>query len=129
MKKGFTLVEMIVAITIISIGLLSMAVLFPAYLRSQTHNDLNIQALKLCNQKIEFLKSLDFQDSLLNEGIHKPETLYLYNGNIMFIRTYNITDNFPYNDMKKIDINIEWKQRNRIFSKKIKSIVYAGGYY
>ncbi len=126
--KAFTLVEVIVAITIISIGLLSMAVLFPAYLRSETHNNLNIQALKLCNQKIEYLKSLDFNDTLLTKGNHSAETLYV-NNSIFFIRTYNVLPDYPYEDMKKVIVDIKWRQNNHIFAKSMKSIIYAGGYY
>ncbi len=108
MKKGFTLVEMLVSITILSIGLLSLGVLFPAGMRATLLTKMNTQAIEYCQQEIERLRTLDFDDSDLSAGTHGPESLSFENNEDVFSRSYVVTNDYPVSDMKKIVVNVNW---------------------
>ncbi len=108
MKKGFTIVELLVSITILAIGILSLGVLFPAGMRSTMLTRQNTQAIEYCQQKIEYLRTLSWNDGELNAGTHGPNSLAMDNNNDVFILNYTITPDHPIVDMKKITINVSW---------------------
>jgi len=105
MKKGFTLLELLVATTILSIGIIGLGVIFPTAMRSSLLTRQNSQAVEYCQQEMEYLRTLDFNDNNLLAGFHGPDTI-----DGKFIREYFITDNHPASEMKNVEITVSWKQ-------------------
>ncbi len=108
MKKGFTIVELLVSITILAIGILSLGVLFPAGMRSTMLTKQNTQAIEYCQQKIEYIRTLSWNDTDLDAGTHGPDSLAMDTNNNVFILNYTIIDDHPIADMKKITVNVAW---------------------
>ncbi|MCK4523393.1 prepilin-type N-terminal cleavage/methylation domain-containing protein [candidate division WOR-3 bacterium] len=108
MKKGFTIVELLVSITILAIGILSLGVLFPAGMRSTMLTKQNTQAIEYCQQRIEYLRTLNWNDTDLNAGTHGPDSLAMDNNDNFFILNYIITPDHPVPDMKRITVNVSW---------------------
>jgi len=107
MKKGFTLLELLVSTVILSIGILSLASLFPAAMRSTMFTRQNTQAMEYNQQYIERLRNTDFDDSIsLFRGWHGPDTIVDRNGR--YEVTYLVTDDHPDIDMKMIDVYCKW---------------------
>lgn len=105
MKKGFTLLELLVSSLILAIGIIGLASLFPAAMRSTLLTRQNTQAVEICQATIEFLRSLPFTADELSAGTHGPDTI-----DSKFVRTYTVTDNHPAINMKFIEVKVEWKQ-------------------
>ncbi len=105
MKKGFTLLELLVSSLILAIGIIGLAALFPAAIRSTLLTRQNTQAVEICQGKLEYLRSLRFTSHELDEGTYGPDTI-----DGKFILTYTVTDNHPATDMKFIEVKVEWKQ-------------------
>ncbi len=105
MKKGFTLLELMVATIILSIGIIGLGVLFPAGLRSSMFTRENTQAIEYCQQELERLRVLSYDSGELNAGTHPDETL-----NAKYVRNYVITEDYPVDGMKKIEVNVSWVQ-------------------
>jgi len=106
MKKGFTILELIVATTILSIGVLGLGVIFPTAMRSSLLTKQNSQAVEYCQQTIEYLRTLNYEDDDLIAGTHGPDTL-----ENKFSREYVITDDHPTTEMKRIVVTVTWQQR------------------
>lgn len=124
MKKGFTMVEMLVAITIMAIGLLSLALIFPAGLRAAMTTRMNTQAIEYCQQKVEALRIAGFNSTDLAAGTHTADSLPMDDVDNVFIREYTVTDDYPVTDMKKIEVSIEWDLRGKTYNREI--ITYIG---
>ncbi|MDD3802970.1 MAG: prepilin-type N-terminal cleavage/methylation domain-containing protein [bacterium] len=106
MKKGFTLLELLVSTIILSVGIMGIGALFPAALRSSLLTRQNSQAIEYCQQEIEFLRTLNYEDTALEAGTHGPDSL-----DDKFERNYEIFPDYPAVDMKKIVVTVSWKQR------------------
>ena len=107
MKKGFTLLELLVSTVILSVGILSLASIFPAAMRSTMFTRQNTQATEYNQQYIERLRATDFDDSVsLFRGWHGPDTIVDRNSKYEII--YFVTDSHPAADMKMVDIYCKW---------------------
>lgn len=106
MKKGFTLVELMVSTIILAVGVLGIGVLFPTAMRSSMLTRQNSQAVEYCQQEIEFLRTLNYEDTALKAGTHGPDSL-----DNKFERNYVVTDNHPAVGMKRIVVTVSWQQQ------------------
>ncbi len=74
MRKGFSIIELIISITLISFILLFLSGITIYNLKAQRRlNNLKI-AKELAFNKITYLNSLPYESDELKEGEHKPET-------------------------------------------------------
>ena len=105
MKKGFTLLELLVSITILAIGILGLGALFPAAMRSTLLTRQNTQAMEFCQQKTEYLRNLNYEDADLTGGTHTAESL-----DVKFVREYTVTDDHPAAGMKRVIVTVSWQQ-------------------
>ena len=123
-KKGFTMAEILIALTILTIGLVSILSLFPVGLKaSKRAGDLNEVAL--CAQEIfEGLKLCNYTDSLLNTGTNYVDKVKQIEG--VDTNTYtsflkDFTDDLKetryvvtdFTGYKKIDLFIAWIDAGR----------------
>ncbi len=109
MKKGFTIVELLVSITILAIGLLSLGIIFPAGIRSTLLTQQNTQAIEYCQQEIEYLRTLSWNDAALDAGVHGPDSISSGNGGVIYVVLYNVNDDYPVTDMKRVIVSVSWR--------------------
>lgn len=73
--RGFTLLELMVALIVLSIGVFAVANLFPAGMRGQVQDRMQAEAGGLAQSEIERLSGLAWSDAQLAPGdIRRPGT-------------------------------------------------------
>lgn len=102
-EDGFTLLEMLVAATILAVGLLGMAGLQATAIKGNAFGIKNTEAIALIEQKIEDYKSTPYAN--IAEGIGTETNLG--SGGI-FTRTSTVQKDTPTNDAKTITVAVSW---------------------
>jgi len=117
--RGFTIIELVLAIVILAVGVLAATNLLPVTARSAQHDRMVTQAAGYAQQKVEELRSLDFYDSALSQGTHpaSPESIDV------FQREYQVTDNLPMTDMKQVVITVSWRTAFRASNVQLKTYI------
>ncbi len=102
-SKGFSLIELLIGLVLLAIGLLAIGSLQITSLRGTTFSHHLIQATYLAQDRLEFLKSLPFDDSGLNAGQYPEKGLSA--AGIPFTRNVTVTQEGA---LKKIDCTVTW---------------------
>jgi Tfp pilus assembly protein PilV len=96
---GFSLIEVVFALTFLAIGILAVASMIPAGTRGVTQSRVLTSGLMAAQVKMEDLKGKDF--TTLTAGTFSDTTS-------VFTRTWVITDSIPMAGCKKIDVSARW---------------------
>ena len=99
---GFSLIELMIAVTILGVGVLALAGLYPLATQKVTRGDLESRATFLGQAKIEELKRLQWDNLVATAGIDTVETV--------FVRNWTVTVDDPVPDMKRVDITVGWRE-------------------
>jgi type IV pilus assembly protein PilV len=99
--RGFTLIEVLLAMAIFAIGILALAGLQVSYIRGNATARYSTEATVLASQAVERLKALPTTDADLAEGSHGPVAI---DGN--YEMEWDVTDNTPYHNVKSIVIRV-----------------------
>jgi len=110
-ERGSSLIEMMVALTVLAIGVLAVAQLFPAGSRSQVRDRLRTEASQLAREKIEQLEVTEWTDPALTSGRHPagaPEKL----GSVGALGRYYQVDAMaaPLDNLKRVTVHVTWNQ-------------------
>jgi type IV pilus assembly protein PilV len=106
-NKGFTLIELMIAIVIFSIGLLAMAQLQMFSIRYNSEAQRMSEATTLAQGKMEDLMSLDYADTDLDNGDHTDPN----NANIKWSITVNPEVTGSTTETKSITVTADWNSR------------------
>lgn len=126
-EAGFTLIEVLIGISIFAIGLLAVARLQMLSVRNTTVGNLTSQATMLANQKMEEVKMTPFDDLVANE----VESDIDGDGNAggIFTRTTTIaavTGTPAWStDVREVQVQVQWNAAhggNRTFT--LNSLTY-----
>jgi type IV pilus assembly protein PilV len=92
-KDAFSLIEVLIALTILVIGLLAIASLQVTSVRGNFFSNNLMQATYVAQDRLEYLKSLPFDDPLLSTGDHGDGTAIIPNipgAGVAFNRAYRV---------------------------------------
>ncbi|MBU1184434.1 MAG: prepilin-type N-terminal cleavage/methylation domain-containing protein [Proteobacteria bacterium] len=112
-NNGFTLVEIIVAMGILTIALLGLVSVTVMVIKSNSFSKTMTTATTLAKDKMEQLKNTGY-DSLAG-GTDTVESIYT--------RTWTVTSNSPAADMKTIEVKVEWNWQGAVRNVTLRSIV------
>jgi type IV pilus assembly protein PilV len=101
---GFSLVEMMIAITILGVGLLSLAGLFPLAMERVSVGDLDSRATFHAQAKIEEFKSVPWDQLVAAAGNDVVDG--------RFQRSWQILENAPAAGMKSVQVIVNWNDEN-----------------
>ena len=105
---GFTLLEVLIALLIFSIGLLGLASLQIVATKSNAFSNAMTVGITLTQDKTEELGNLAYDDGDLSAGSHtdsqNPITAL---GNIGFNRTWTVAEDAT-NQLKTITVTVKW---------------------
>ena len=110
-ERGTTLLELMVALTVLAVGVLAVAQLFPAGSRAQVGDRLRTESSQLAREKIEQLETIDWNDPDLAPGRHPaggPEKL----GAVGALgRYYDVGSmSAPLDNLKQVTVHVTWSQ-------------------
>ncbi len=115
-QHGFSLMELMVALVVISVGILALARLFPSATRAQEQSKLQAAATLYAQEKLEELSATSWSDAALSAGRHPAGTATENLGaNGAWHRYYQVTAMAaPMDDLKKVTVTVTWRfQGNR----------------
>jgi prepilin-type N-terminal cleavage/methylation domain-containing protein len=98
---GFSLIEVMIAMTFLAIGLMGIAQLVPLGLAGVTQARVRTNAVQAGQEKMDELRAADFNAPALTAGTY-AET----NGN--YTLTWTVTDNVPVPGSKRIELASTW---------------------
>lgn len=99
-QRGFSLIEVVFALTFLAVGILAVASMIPAGTRGVTQSRVLTSGLMAAQVKLEELKGTTF--SALAAGTFSDT-------NSVFVRTWTVTDSVPMTGCKKIDVTATWQ--------------------
>lgn len=111
-SAGFTLLEVLLAIAILSVALLGMATLTGSIIGSNQLADQTTTATTLAQNKIEEFKNKRY--SSITTYSDSPS---------IYTRTWTVTPNKPDTDMKYIEVKVEWTSKGQAHDVVLKTIV------
>ena len=98
---GFSLIELLIAMFVLGIGLLSTAQMVPLAMAGVTQAGLRSRSVQFAQERLDDLKSSDFDSAALIAGTYQ-ETV----DNITI--EWTITDDEPLAGTKRIDLTASW---------------------
>lgn len=103
-EGGFSLIELMIAITILGVGILSLAGLFPLAMQKVSRGDLESRATFHAQAKLEEMKRVPWGNlTVAQSGNDAVET--------MFGRTWTIQEDVPVSGMKQVDVVVTWQDK------------------
>jgi prepilin-type N-terminal cleavage/methylation domain-containing protein len=108
--RGMTLIELMIALVVLSIGVLAIGMLFPSGSRSQLQSRMTSNANFYLQQKAEELNGLTAADPDLSVGRHPAGTAFDTLGSAQQWRRFYQVDILPapMNSVRRIAINVSW---------------------
>jgi type IV pilus assembly protein PilV len=102
-EQGFTLLEVIIAISILSVGLLALASMQISSIRGNAFAGGVTEGATLAADRMEKLLVLPYTHSDLSAGNHTEPS-----PPSGFAISWNVTDNDPINNTKTINLTVTW---------------------
>jgi type IV pilus assembly protein PilV len=102
-RKGFSLIEILVAMVLLAVGILAIAGMQVASVRGNFSSNNISQAVSVAQDRLEILKNLDIGDAALSIGLHNeavPSTI--------FSREWNVSA-IPGTTAKSITMTVRWR--------------------
>jgi type IV pilus assembly protein PilV len=117
-QQGWTLIEILVAIVVLTVGLLAVGTMQISAIRGNFMGGNTSIALTLASQKMEDLFNRDYDDADLAAGVHEENVSDsgVFDAGGFYRRTWDIADMAnPWPDMKEITVVVTWENdRHRV---------------
>ncbi len=118
-ERGFSLVEMMIAITVLGVGLLSLAGLFPIAMRRVSVGDIESRATFHAQAKLEELKVVAWDQLVAGVGNDTVDA--------RFQRNWQIWEDTPAVGMKSVQVVVNWSDENGQRSITLSSLLSDSG--
>ena len=111
-EHGFTLIEVLVAITIFAVGLLGLAALQNSAIKMNSTSNKLTNLSTVAMDQIEKLSALPYADASLTAGTYGPTASPSANYSI----TYTVTDDNPSPNIKNIFVTVSGRGKTENFT-------------
>jgi type IV pilus assembly protein PilV len=121
--RGFTLIEFLVALVILTVGLLGLLKCIDLSMGKNLENIFRTEAVMLADDRMMLKRSVSFAS--LSTTVANPPKISLERGTRGVFKNYSvqeiITQSTP--NSKEIVINVSWQKKGQSFSHSISSFV------
>lgn len=118
-NRGFSLIEMLIAVTILAVGLLAVAGLQVTAIKGNSHGSTISQATTYAQDRIEEIRNTDYAAIAYSATpVDIPGTIYT--------RETLVEVDTPMSDLKKITVTVRWNA-NGPHEVVLRTIVANGG--
>ena len=115
---GFTLIEVMIALVIMSIGLTALAAVQISAIRGNDFSKRMTTAISIAEAKMEQIKSSSYVDILSESSIQITQS------NMHFTRQVTVTNNIaPLTNTKTVNVTVSWSEGSKSHSVPITTIV------
>ncbi|MEJ2200711.1 MAG: prepilin-type N-terminal cleavage/methylation domain-containing protein [Desulfuromonadaceae bacterium] len=121
-SKGFSLIELLVAVTILAIGLLAVAGLQATAIQGNTHGNTISQATTLAEDQLETIRNMAYDDIVFASNPYVENNV----GGSIFTRETLIEVDTPMIDLKRVTVTVKWNTK-RSHQVVLRTIVANGG--
>ena len=104
--SGFTLLEVLIALVILSIGLLGVAGLTIGIIHGNTVSRHSTTATVIAQSELEDIQRAGYFNATT---ANFPDDSAIAMGGVTFARTNTITDDDPLPDMKTVTVTVSWE--------------------
>lgn len=111
---GFSLIEILFALTFLAVGILAVAAMIPAGTRGVSQSRVLTSGLMAAQVKLEQLKGTPYKT--LTAGTFNDSTAH-------YTRTWTVTDSVPMAGCKKIQVTVNWEDSHGTQSTQLTSYV------
>lgn len=108
-RAGFTLVEVLVSLTILAIGLLAISSMVPTAYTNISSSGKDTQALAFAQQRLDELRALSYTDSSLSSGTYTdtaPAT--------GFTQSYLVEADTPIAGVKRLTVTVTGPRNRQV---------------
>ncbi len=117
-QEGFSLVEVMIAMSFLAIGLLAVAQLIPLGMAGVTQARVRTVAVQTAQEQMDVLKQAEYSSPALTAGDYTDSTgTYTLN--------WTITDNDPVPGSKRVDLTATWANLTGTKSARLTTYVTA----
>lgn len=121
-NKGFSLIELMVAVTILAVGLLAVAGLQGTAIQGNSHGNTISQATTIAQDRIEEIRNLDYAAIVFNPNPNVETNV----DDTIYTRETLVEVDTPLSDLKRITVTVRWAT-NRSHAIVLRTIVANGG--
>ncbi len=123
-EKGFTLVEVMIAVAILAFGILSIASMQTSFMYGNTLANRLTEGTSWAGNKMEELLTIPDTDTQLSSGTHGPETVM--SGVSRYDINWEVIDSVdpsnPLEDAKLIIVTVTWQDKGNPKSTQLRCI-------
>lgn len=103
-SDGFSLIELMIAITMLGVGILSLAGLYPLASQKVSAGDLESRATFLGQAKVEELKRFPWDQLVTSADTDTVEAV--------FVRNWTVIEDDPVDGMKRVNVSVGWRDKH-----------------
>ena len=118
-EEGFTLIEIMITLVIMSIGLMALAGLQVSAIRGNAFSKRLTTAISIAQSRLEQVKNTPYA----NIQSESPTQVAVSNPNLNFTRQVTVTNNSPLPNTKRVEVVVTWTQASKTYTVPISTII------
>jgi len=124
-ERGISLVEVLIALVVLSVGIMAIGGVFPAGTRTELQTRMQSTANYYAQQQLEELRALHWDDPALTAGRHPAgivcDTLGATKAWVRFYQVDLMAA--PLDDLKRVRVNVSWTYKS---TRSVIDTIYVG---
>src|SRR5688572_11994604 len=102
-EEGFTLIETMIALVVLSVGLVALAGLQISAIRGNTLSKRMTTAVSIANARVEQIKNMPYAN------IQSESLTQVTESNMNFTRQVTVANDNPLTNTKMVNVTVTWK--------------------